>query len=419
VILNGTGLERIGAVGAASSLKQLLLSDNQITNLKDDGLSDLPNLEFLDLTRNAITEVSRFAFRGLNELKYLNLQQNQIRELDKDIFVPLGKIHRIDLGTNFIKHFDPLIFYPCKHIRELIVKENQLSEFRVVLEYNTLMKVIANKNHIRNFTLDIEKSRISNVSLTIQAIDNEIQNFFVSDKLKVTVLHLYKNKITDFELILSLKDLKSLSLSSNNLGLVDRNSFQQLPRLEELYLSRCGLFFSDPDTFQPLKRLKILDLGYNDLRFINFMDLRKMGNLETLAIHSNSLTDIDVNALKISLPNLRRVMIAGNNFLCTTLERIYGQLLRAHIEPTTDFKTLKKAELPQIHCNRKMDSDQELEKIGERLNYVEGKLNIAVEAIERKMHDYFVEMSEKFCQLETLLSEKFELKNNRNSLCSY
>lgn len=423
LMMNKTSLQQVGELGAASSLKQLILNDNAITKLKDDVFSDASNLELLDLTKNQVRDISKFAFRGLTELKTLNLQFNLITELDKEVFLPLMKIHRIDLSNNALQQFDPLLFYPCKHLRELLLKENRLKEFRAVLEYNTLIKVIANKNLLRNFTLDTEKVRLANVSLTIQAIDNEIENFFVSDKFKVSILHLYKNNISksSFEVIFNMKSLKSLSLSSNNIGLIDHWTFQHLSRLEELYLSRCNLFFSDPDTFKSLKRLKILDLGYNNLRFINFMDLRQMSNLETLAIHSNALTDIDVYAMKISLPNLRRIMLAGNSWLCSSLDRIYDQLQRASIESTVDFKTMRKAEKSQIHCIRKLETEIELEKISERLNYVEGKLNVAVLAIERKINDQFVELSDKFCKLEMLLTQKLELNSNnvRQSLCSY
>lgn len=421
LMMNNSGIDRIDPrnIGDASTLKQLILPENKITQLRDESFKDAPNLEVIDLSKNLIKDVGRAALKGINELRTLNLEGNQIVNLPLDVFNYATKLYRIDLSANRLETLDSNIFYPCKYLRELILKNNQLTEFRAVLEYNTLNKVILNQNKLKLFSLDTEKQRVSNISLTIQAIDNQIESFFLSEKFKVTALHLYKNNLKSYDLIFSLSSLKSLSLSSNNLGLVDRETFRNLGRLEELYLSRCNLFLSDPDTFRTLKRLKKLDIGYNSLRFMNFMDLRQMTNLEILAIHSNLLSDIDVHALKISLPNLKKIMITGNDFLCSTLDRIFDQLERANIEPAVDFKTLKRAERAQIHCTPKLDVDTELERISERLNYVEGKLNIAVEAIERRMIDQIEILSDKFCTLERILPTKVDKSLRQDSLCDY
>lgn len=422
LMMNQTGVDRIDLLssGGSMSLKQLIMPENKVTQLKDDSFRDVPALEVIDLAKNLIKDVGRAAFKGLSDLRILNLEGNRIQRLHSDVFSFTTKLYRINLGVNQIEILDSNIFYPCKVLKELVLKNNILGEFRAVLEYNSLTLVILNQNKLDVFSLDAEKQRSSNGSLTIQAIDNQIENFFVSDKYKVTALHLYKNNLKSYELIFSLPSLKSLSLSSNAIGLIDKQTFRNVGRLEELYLSRCNLFFSDPDTFRPLKRLKKLDIGYNDLRFMNFMDLRQMNNLEVLAIHSNHLSDIDVHALKISLPNLKKIMLTGNDFLCSTLDRIYNHLERANIEAAVDFKSMRKAERSQIHCTPKLDADKELERISERLNYVEGKLNIAVEAIERRMIDQVEVLSEKFCLLEKMLPSGDGGKGfKQESLCSY
>lgn len=422
LVMNRTGINDtdLRKIGFASTLKQLILPENQIKVLYDESFKTAPNLEVIDLSKNLITDVGRTAFKGIDELRTLNLEKNQISTLHPDVFKSIPHLYRLDLGFNNISTLDKTIFYPFRYLRELILKNNQLTKFHVVFEVSSLTKLIINQNKVKSFSLDAENQRISNASLTLQAIDNQIEYFYVSEKFQVTHLHLYKNNLKDYALIFNFHTLKSLSLSSNHIGLIDRQTFQKLVRLEELYLSRCNLFFSDPDTFQPLKRLKKLDIGYNDLRFMNFMDLRQMKNLEVLAIHSNHLSDIDVHALKISLPNLKKIMITGNNFLCSTLDRICVHLERANIEPALDFKTLKKVERAQIHCTPKLDTDKELERISERLNYVEGKLNIAVEAIERSMLEQMKGLSEKFCLLERSLPNYDEAKAlRRESLCSY
>lgn len=422
LMMNSSGIDRIDpkTMGDASTLKQLILPGNKIKQLNDESFKNAPNLEVIDLSKNLISDIGRTAFKGINELRTLNLEGNLITFLHQDVFKFVTKLNRLDLSLNNIESLDKNIFYPCRFLKELSLKNNQLTEFHAVFEFTSLNKLIINQNKLKTFSLDAENQKPSNVTLTLQAIDNNIEIFFVSDKYKITHLHLYKNNLKDYGLIFSLTSLKSLSLSSNHIGLIDRDTFRKLAKLEELYLSRCNLFFSDPDTFKPLKRLKKLDIGYNDLRFMNFMDLRQMTNLEVLAIHSNHLSDIDVHALKISLPSLKKILISGNDFLCSTLDRIYIHLERANIEAAIDFKLLKKAERNQIHCTPKLDSDKELERISERLNYVEGKLNIAVEAIERGMVEQLRILSDKFCSLERMLPDYDERKTHElESLCSY
>lgn len=423
--LNELGIDHIDPknIGDASSLLDLHLASNKIKELKDESFVDAPNLESLYLTKNQIGTVGKNSFKGLGELRILALDANKIEVLDKDTFSFNSKLNRIDLGNNLLKEVDSLLFYPCKVLKELIINRNQLISLTLVFEYNFLMKLIANHNKIVTLSLDVEKvSRSQNVSTLIQAIENNIENFFVSDKYKVTALHLYKNKLTDFDPIWKLSSLRSLSLSSNSIGYIDQSSFANMEKLEELYLSRTDLFFSDPETFNSLKRLKKLDIGYNNLRFIDFMDFRPLTNLEDLAIHANGLTDINVHSLKSSLPSLKRIFISGNNFLCDVLARIVEHLERVNIQPTGDFKTLTKVDASKIHCNPKQDTDAEVVNSREQMLFFEGKISTMMNDIERRMNERFSEISEKFCRLEILLSQpKGDTRNLKSaessSLC--
>ncbi|XP_063703897.1 leucine-rich repeat-containing protein 15-like [Culicoides brevitarsis] len=415
-------------MGDASSLLDLHLSKNRIKELLDESFADAPNLESLYLSKNEIKTISKNSFKGLGELRILALDSNKIEVLDKDTFLYNAKLHRIDLGNNLLKEVDTLLFFPCKVLKELIINKNRLVSLTLVFEYNFLMKLIANQNKIVTLTLDADKvSRSQNTSTVIQAIENNIENFFVSDKYKVTALHLYKNKLKDFKPIWKLETLKSLSLSSNSIGYVNQSSFANMGKLEELYLSRTDLFFSDPDTFKALKRLKKLDIGYNNLRFIDFMDFRPLVSLEDLAIHANALTDLNVHSLKQSLPHLKRIFISGNNFLCDVLARIVEHLERVGIQPTGDFKTLSKVDASKIHCNPKQDNDAEMVNSREQMLYFEGKISTMMKEMERRINEQFTEISEKFCRLEHLLSQttttsKGDTRNLKStaesSLCS-
>lgn len=422
--LNDMGIDHIDPknIGDASSLLDLHLATNKIKELKDESFIDAPNLESLYLTKNQIKEVSKHSFKGLGELRVLALDANKIEVLDKDTFSFNSKLNRIDLGNNMLMEVDSLLFYPCKVLKELIINRNQLVSLTVVLEYNFLMKLIANHNQIVTLSLDAERiSRAQNASTVIQAIENNIENFFVSERYKVTVLHLYKNKLKDFDPIWKLDSLKSLSLSSNSIGYVNQSSFANMVKLEELYLSRTDLFYSDPDTFSSMKKLKKLDIGYNNLRFIDFMDFSPLTSLEDLAIHANGLTDINVHSLKSSLPQLKRIFISGNNFLCDVLSRIVEHLERVSIQPTGDFKTLTKVDASKIHCNPKQDNDAEMVNSREQMLYFEGKISTMMKEMERRINEQFNEISEKFCRLETLLSQPKgdtrNLKSSESSLC--
>lgn len=422
--LNDMGIDHIDPknIGDASSLLDLHLATNKIKELKDESFIDAPNLESLYLTKNQIKEVSKNSFKGLGELRVLALDANKIEVLDKDTFSFNSKLNRIDLGNNMLMEVDSLLFYPCKVLKELIINRNQLVSLTVVLEYNFLMKLIANHNQIVTLSLDAERvSRAQNASTVIQAIENNIENFFVSEKYKVTALHLYKNKLKDFDPIWKLDSLKSLSLSSNSIGYVNQSSFANMVKLEELYLSRTDLFYSDPDTFSSMKKLKKLDIGYNNLRFIDFMDFSPLTSLEDLAIHTNGLTDINVHSLKSSLPQLKRIFISGNNFLCDVLSRIVEHLERVSIQPTGDFKTLTKVDASKIHCNPKQDNDAEMVNSREQMLYFEGKISTMMKEMERRINEQFNEISEKFCRLETLLSQPKgdtrNLKSSESSLC--
>lgn len=416
--MNEVGVDHIDPknMGDASSLLDLYLVSNKVKELKDEAFIDAPNLESLYLSKNQIEKVGKNSFKGLGELRTISLDGNKIAVLDKDTFASNSKLNRIDLGNNLLIEVDSLLFYPCKILKELIINRNQLTSLRLVFEYNFLMKMIANQNKIVTFSLDAERSsRSQNVSTIIQVIENKIEHFFVSDKYKVTALHLYKNKLKDFEPIWRLDSLKSLSLSSNSIGFINQSIFANMEKLEELYLSRTDLFFSDPDTFKPLKRLKKLDIGYNNLRYIDFMDFRPLTSLENLAIHSNELSDINVHSLKSALPNLKRIFISGNNFLCDVSARIVDHLERVNIQPTGDFRTLTKVDASKIHCNPKQDTEAEIVSGREQMLYFEGKISTIMRMMEQRINEQFQVISEKFCRLETLLSQTTNTRNMKSS----
>lgn len=79
-------------------VKELDISNNELTHLKDNQLTYLETIEWLNLSHNSIENIQPFTFTDLRTLRALDLSHNR---LDSDVFVQkIVELQSIDLGAN-------------------------------------------------------------------------------------------------------------------------------------------------------------------------------------------------------------------------------------------------------------------------------------------------------------------------------
>eukprot|EP01114_Cavostelium_apophysatum_P007339 TRINITY_DN1942_c0_g1_i1.p1 TRINITY_DN1942_c0_g1~~TRINITY_DN1942_c0_g1_i1.p1 ORF type:complete len:1639 (+),score=512.30 TRINITY_DN1942_c0_g1_i1:223-5139(+) len=178
-------------IGAMTTLEQLLLRGNKLTNLSLFLASlELPLLEVLDVSENELVSIA-----SLNQLKTLTrveLQHNKLTVLPAECFLDLSALQTLKLNDNKLTSVPPSIG-SCPSLAELSLQENQLQ---------SLPREIGNAKSLRKLYLEYNK---------LSSLPDEMANL-----KKIVVLILHHNELTVIPTCLRMmKSLLRLSLDDN------------------------------------------------------------------------------------------------------------------------------------------------------------------------------------------------------------
>lgn len=127
--LNNNHIETMepGAFNDLPSLEQLALSENFLTKIQTGTFTEMPKLRALYLDRNNISVIEDDVFAALGNLLELDLWANQIQEINRMTFNGLHRLHRLDLTSNRIRRLDSETFVSVPRLHELLLQENLIS----------------------------------------------------------------------------------------------------------------------------------------------------------------------------------------------------------------------------------------------------------------------------------------------------
>lgn len=125
-------------------------------------------------------------------------------------------------------------------------------------------------------------------------------------------------------------NLTSLDLSYNSMGMIEKGSFQWLPRLETLSLMGNNIKHLTKDTFQGLQSLKQLQLtkalvkSHTSTPKIDDFSFQPLSALESLILQSTAVQEIREHTFT-GLNNLKELDLSG--ITCTSLKTITNETL--------------------------------------------------------------------------------------------
>lgn len=367
-------------------LYQLNLAENYLTTVEEKHFSGLSQLRWMFLSHNKIHTIHPNAFKSMPELEYLNISSNQLQSLDKKLFVNLKKLEAIYLDHNLLSVLPRTIFERNRNLRFVDVAHNQLQSLHLSF-HDSLFMLNAAFNQIETFKADFKAD---------ERPDGDI-----------SILRLENNNLHDISNVTSLNLSFELSLANNLIAyhtpdsLDQFNLFNGMKNLWSLNISNTGFHFSHTynhahdNPFGEMSELKELDLSYNDLREVDFTQIRVM-ELRTLQLNGNNLKELNIAPVARVLPNLRALEISDNKFNCTYL-RVFMQQLSQHarleVSVRDDLMITNTTHVNGVGCvdlaaklnlsadgeDKVSEHDMRLKALEDRIEHLFFKLNEALE----------------------------------------
>ena len=351
---------------------RLLLANKEIDSLKVGDFAGLTSIREIHLNLNSITELPSGLFDGLSSLEDLRLQDNKLTALQQGVFSDLADSPNLDslrLENNEISTietgaFQGVVFSTSARSRELHLYGNKLSTLQ-----SGAFEGLANVTSLR-----LQDNQIS-------TIEDGVFDGFTS----LVTLDLANNQLVSLPpgLFEHTTALATLVLRNNKLSSLDAHIFRTLTVLTTLELNDNELATLPMEIFvnefpnqvvQHMNRLRTLLLQDNRLSslpdgiFSGLTELSGLPALETLDLGDNELSDLPVELfpLRRQLCTLSGFDISGNNFATAPTKEIDGVTYGLFDAPSARCAR-EPDTLVDLRINGLPLTDSDLEKI--RTNY--------------------------------------------------
>lgn len=302
-IKNGS-IYSLDGVSQLKQLEELELPHNNLSEISEIHLSN-PLLKEIDLEHNEIETIHPNAFQNTPVLKVLDLEGNKIRSLYRSVIV--DTLETLDLKDNLLESIENL-FNGNSNIRRIYLARNHIQKItsNTFTGCSSLFKLDLSKNEITSVEegafdhleslqlLDLARNKLKSFQMTI---NNEYMgNLFIND-----------NKLTSFSVKLGVPELKrkfTLEAQRNTLASVD---------IPKIFYNKLKLH-SNPLTQLPLTNIKSVEFFYLDNIDLSNMDLAPLSDIKDLITISLNNTNIGTDTFKSLLqhPSVKLIDVSYN-----------------------------------------------------------------------------------------------------------
>ncbi|KAL3750550.1 hypothetical protein ACJRO7_011537 [Eucalyptus globulus] len=308
-------------------LGRLVLSENELTNLKDDGfsfmtsLTNCSRLRFLDISTNQFKgelppSVSNFS----SELEWLSLGSNQISGKIPSGIERLKGITRLDMSKNVITGVIPENIGRLQALVEINLSRNKISgaippSFGNISQ---LTRLLLQENSLQgNIPSSIGSCQcLETLNLSSNNLTGTIPAEVVTLPLMSISFNLARNLLNGPlpQELGNMSSLVELDVSDNRLSGVIPPTLGKCIMLERLDLGNNLFEGSIPSSLRALKSLQLLDLGRNNLSGQIPKYLQNFIFLQDLNLSFNNLEgEVPYDGL---FRNVSAISITGNSRLC-------------------------------------------------------------------------------------------------------
>lgn len=117
-----------GMLRYLDKLENLVIGSNhtKIIKLENEAFENLWNLKNLTLSNNDITDLQQSVFKGLGNVTSLNLSHNNLQKLGPNSFSHLPSLGYLNLRKNKLRCVRRTAFYNLPHLKEIDLRDNMI-----------------------------------------------------------------------------------------------------------------------------------------------------------------------------------------------------------------------------------------------------------------------------------------------------
>ncbi|KAK7414655.1 Protein nud1 [Neonectria punicea] len=289
--------------GVPSSVRQLKVSCNMLTELTS--WDHLMNLQYVDISGNEVKSLS--ALKGLVHLRSIKADNNQLTSLDGlDTHDGLLSLRARD---NLIEEVD-FASTKMERLTELDLIGNRIASVRNLELVPALARLKLGKNRLQRFAVESSIKGLRELDLS----GNELVCLDVRNLPNLHSLHADRNRIVELTGFSHARHLDSLSLrEQRGEQSLDLGFLSTAYEVRKLFLSGNYLGAFEPTVdFLNLQLLELANCGIQSLPD-NLGQL--MPNLRTLNLNFNAVSDL---APLRFIPRMKKLLVAGNRLADST-----------------------------------------------------------------------------------------------------
>ena len=320
------------------------LSFNDITILQKDSFEMLKDVRKLVLSNCNITEIKQQPFTELMYLEELYLDYNKLSDTSYNFLGTIKKLQTLDIAQNnfnvipnitgLSKLFD---LYASgnniKTIQDGTFNNTRIQNLR--LSSNSQLHSIAEDALLpldRLKVLDVSWSALTKLP-SLQYTPNLVDLNLVHSNLEELPSDLCQlvpklsQMTANFNQLKSVPDLQNCTkisivfLDFNNIKKIGKNTFSGLERLTSVLLHNNEIEEIHPEAFRGLSSLSFLHIGHNSVSAIPPGLFDEVVNLENLELQYNSITSLSKDVFK-HLANLQ-ILYLNDNKISSVADQIF------------------------------------------------------------------------------------------------
>uniref|UniRef100_A0A0N5A498 LRRCT domain-containing protein n=1 Tax=Parastrongyloides trichosuri TaxID=131310 RepID=A0A0N5A498_PARTI len=302
LVMNRNTLETIqnGAFNGnmLDSLVELDLSDNNLRQVPQQGLTELRALRKIYLNRNRISTLSSTAFDNYvsrDKLLKLELAGNRLTNaafMNSNVLRSLTSLTELSLETNSLTQIPSYALAGC---RETLINLN--------LGLNQI-------NQVPVGALDFPK--LTSLSLEFNGIVTIIPQAFQGVPI-LQYLYLTGNKFPTWnpEMFFYIRQLRTLGIGETPISIIPEDAFKYTPNLIRLEMSEAAVYQIDQGAFQRTKLIQAIIMNRNRLNEVRSDYFTGLNDLYSIDLQNNRIERVD-DAAFANLPSIRHLDISYN-----------------------------------------------------------------------------------------------------------